>query len=202
MKLQELLCEKEITIDLFNKKLQGNLLKIKQYYNWGITLSGDFLINNNELTSLEGMPDNVIGTVNCSYNKLTDLKGCSLSIGKSFICKHNLIDNLLYTPKYIRGDFDLSDNKITQLKDIHKSLHTVKGKIILSNNPISAHISDLVKIDGLQEVVYTGNNKKAEEAFEILNKYLVKTESYNWLGEQLNTDIEQELISKGLEEFI
>jgi hypothetical protein len=201
MKLQELLCEKEITIDLFNKKLQGNLQNIKDRFGWGITLSGDFLINNNEFTSLEGMPDNVIGTVNCSYNKLKNLKGCSLSIGKSFICKHNLIDTLLYTPKYIRGDFDISDNQLSQLKDIHKSLHTVKGKIILSNNPIKAHISDLAKISGLQEVIFTGNSK-AEEAFEILNKYLVKTESHNWLGEQLQTDIEQELISKGLEEFI
>lgn len=203
MKLSELL-ERVESINLAHRQISGNLLKAKAQFDWGITIPGDFLCQNNRLDSLEGMPENVIGTIDCEGNILTDLKGCSLSVGRSFICKNNRITSLEFTPHYIRGDFDASDNKITNLLNIEETLGTVKGKIILTGNPISAHISGLLKVKGLEQAVYSDRgNKKAFEAFLVINKYLQKTED---LIESLTASnmisCEDELKERGLEAFI
>lgn len=202
MKLNELL-ERLENINLSYKHLKGNLIEASKQFGWGITVPGNFICDDNLLTSLEGMPENVIGTIDCSNNALTDLNHCSLSVGGGFICRHNQITTLEFTPKYIRGDFDCSDNKIIHLKDIETSLGTLKGKMILSNNPISAHITGLLKIKGLEEVVFKNPGAlKAEKAFAVLNKYLMKTESINEEITPIIANFTKELKEKGLEDFL
>ena len=204
MKLSELF-ERLDHVNIAHKHAKGNLMKFRQQYDWGITIPGDFYCHDNELDSLEGMPENVLGGVDCEKNNLRDLKGCPLSVGRSFICKNNKITTLEYTPKYIRGDFDASNNRITNLKGIEDSLHTLKGKFILSNNPISANISGLLKIKNIQEVVFTGStHAKTNEAFDIINSLIVR------MNESLMEDDEavryrtcvEEFKKRGLEAFI
>ena len=204
MKLSVLL-ERLEHVNIAHKQLNGNLEQVKRKLEWGITLPGDFICHDNQLISLRGAPENVIGTFDCERNLLTDLEGCPLSIGKSFICKQNKITSLEITPKYIRGDFDVSENKITNLQGIEDSLHTLKGKFILSGNPITAHISGILRIKDIEEVVFTGsNNKKALEAFAVINALITKLKE-----DTLNEEEEQryrmgiiELKKRGLEDFI
>lgn len=203
MKLAELL-ERLETINLAHQKLQGSLVQARDKFKWGITVPGDFLCNDNQLTTLDGIPDNVIGICDVSNNQLKNLKNCPLSTGRSFMAKHNRINTLEFTPHYIRGDFDVSDNLIQHLEGIEETLGTVKGKIILSGNPIKAHISGLLKVKGLQEAVFSDRNQSdAFSAFLVINKYLQKTEDLNESLTASNlVSCEEELTNKGLSAFI
>lgn len=205
MKVSELF-ESAEDINLAGKHLKGNLLKQKDIYNWSpITYRGNFYCQNNELTSLEGMPENVIGTVDVENNKLSSLIYSPLSIAKSFICKNNFITSIENAPKYVKEDFDISNNKLTTLKDIEKHILTIKGKLILSNNPIKASISGVLKIRELQGVTYTSGDPKVIEAFKVLEKHLIRNECLlNCLEEVITEEdrfkkFEDEMITLGLE---
>ena len=52
-------------------------------------VSGDFYINENKLTTLEGSPKSVSGDFYCFDNLLTSLEGCPATIGGSFSCHSN-----------------------------------------------------------------------------------------------------------------
>jgi hypothetical protein len=200
MKLYEIFIRPQ-SIEIAQQNLTGSLVEQKRKFNWPTTIKGDFICHSNKIVCLEGMPDNVLGVVNATRNNLPDLRGCSLSVGKGFICSYNKIATIKYTPHYIKGEFDLSNNKITTLEGIEDTLHTLKGKLIISFNPIQSHISGLLKVEGLEEVVFSSQDKRAYEAFKILNKHLVA----NRVSESMDNNIErcqQELHFKGLEEFI
>ena len=81
----------------------------------------------------------------------------------------------------------LTNNKLTNLKGIHKHLEYCKGVILFQQNPINSHILGLLKIKNLQGVVFTDNSLT-----DIINKYLPEG---NLLGCQ------QELIDAGFEDF-
>ena len=49
-------------------------------------VSGDFYCENNNLTSLEGAPQEVDLDFNCRYNSLTSLEGAPQVVGGDFIC--------------------------------------------------------------------------------------------------------------------
>lgn len=164
-------------------------------YKWPNIIPGDFNVKSNELQSLEGGPLNVKGSFIAMYNELKSLKGCPLSIGKSFNCSHNKIEKIDDFPKHIGLDADLSYNNLTTLEDIEDHSISIKGKIILSENPIQKKISGLLHIQGLQEVVYSGPNERAIFAFNELNKHI---KSLNESKQDFNSKLQR----LGLEEFI
>ena len=54
-------------------------------------VSNRFHCFGNQLTSLEGAPQEVGGDFNCSNNRLTSLEGAPSKVGEKFICVHNYL---------------------------------------------------------------------------------------------------------------
>jgi hypothetical protein len=78
---------------------------------------GDFSVRNCGLESLEGAPEYVHGTFDCSFNKLTGLKGCPKIVEEGdFLCQSNQLTSLKYSPKKINGSYICSGNQLTDLK--------------------------------------------------------------------------------------
>jgi hypothetical protein len=122
-------------------------------------VTGNFYCFNNQLTTLEGCPEEVGGDFTCQNNKLTTLEGCPrvvgndfwcyknqlttlesdpdriLEVGGIFWCSSNQLTTLLGCPKEVGGDFWCENNQITIIKD---ELEFVKimGNFEIGNNPI------------------------------------------------------------------
>lgn len=182
-------------LNLSNKNLKGNLYTTKEKYGWAKSYRGSIDIQNNQLDSLAGAPDIVIGSFIVANNKLTSLEFSPDSIGKHFNVSHNNITNIKYLPKFIGGDCNLQQNDISSLENIESYCSTIRGKLMLTGNPIKEKISGLLRINDLKEVVYSGPNTRAVTAFNELNKRLNLTES-------LIADFSKVMKKLGLDEFI
>jgi hypothetical protein len=63
-------------------------------------VTGSFYCGNNQLTSLEGCPNEVVGSFDCCLNQLTTLEGCPKVVGGNFNCKNNpLPQEIMDNPK-------------------------------------------------------------------------------------------------------
>ena len=71
-------------------------------------VSGNFLCNNNKLTSLEGSPIEC-GDFYCCNNKLISLEGGPLKVNGNFDCTNNKLISLEGAPKYF-GHFEHRKN--------------------------------------------------------------------------------------------
>lgn len=96
---------------------------IKKLPNIFNRVTGSFIVNRNELTSLEGSPRYVLGDFYCISNKLTSLKG---------------------SPYSVNGGLDLSCNKIFDLIGLNTLDYSV---IYLGGNPISNVLGDRLTYD-------------------------------------------------------
>ena len=93
-----------------NVKLNNrNLNRIP--FNFGI-VSGDFYCNHNQLTSLEGAPNEVGRDFYCRYNQLTSLEGAPNEIGGHFDCSKNQLTSLDGAPNEVGRNFLCIDNSI------------------------------------------------------------------------------------------
>jgi hypothetical protein len=65
-------------------------------------VTGDFLCDSNQLTSLEGAPQQVGGDFSCGFNQLTSLKGAPQQVGGDFFCAaRNPLTSLKGAPKTV-----------------------------------------------------------------------------------------------------
>lgn len=76
----------------------------------------DIFVTNNNITSLEGSPLEVIGTFDCRNNKLISLEHRPKKVSYDFYCSGNNLTSLEHRPKIIGGDFLCSYNKIINIK--------------------------------------------------------------------------------------
>ena len=79
-------------------------------------ITGNFLCNENGLTSLEHCPSEVGGDFHCGYNQLTSLKFCPSQIGGDFHCYGNVLTSLEHCPSVVGGFFDCGNNELTSLE--------------------------------------------------------------------------------------
>jgi hypothetical protein len=79
-------------------------------------VGGNFDCADNNLFSLEGAPQKVGKSFFCSDNQLTSLKGAPQEVGKSFWCNDNQLTSLEGAPREVGGIFDCSDNQLTSLE--------------------------------------------------------------------------------------
>jgi hypothetical protein len=68
-------------------------------------VSEDFICRNNQLTSLEGAPQDVGGDFYCHDNQLTSLVGAPQSVGQDFNCSNNQLTSLEGAPQDVGGYF-------------------------------------------------------------------------------------------------
>ena len=88
----------------------------------GTVYEGDMYIPDKGLTSLEGMPNVIIGSFNCNGNKLTSLEGMPNSIGGDFSCSANKLTLLEGMAKFIGGNFDCSFNDLISLEGMPNNI--------------------------------------------------------------------------------
>ncbi len=73
-----------------------------------------FLCTNNQLTSLEGAPQEVGGWFNCADNQLTSLEGAPQRVGGGFNCADNQLTTLEGAPQEVGGLFSCADNPVSK----------------------------------------------------------------------------------------
>ena len=105
------------------KKYNNFLLEYKDFliYNNQLTtlvgeeipeiVDGNFDCGTNMLSSLEGSPKKVNVDFICSYNSLTSLKHAPKYVGNNFKCVYNCLKNLNYLPEYIGGELYCYENE-------------------------------------------------------------------------------------------
>ena len=103
-----------------------NLIKLPMKFG---KVSGDFLCDTNQLTTLDGSPIKVEEMFNCEGNKLTSLEGCPKFVGRGFNCGYNNLTSLEEGPKEVGGYFYCSNNPIKFTEDAVRSACTVYGDI-------------------------------------------------------------------------
>jgi len=91
-----------------------------------------FYCDNNQLTSLEGCPQSVVGDFTCHNNQLTSLKGCPQSVGV-LNCRYNQLTSLEGCPEIIGGNIFCQFNKINSFKGISEFF---ENGLYCDNNPI------------------------------------------------------------------
>ena len=74
-------------------------------------VTGDFVCNTLDLTSLEGCPEKVGGDFKCNTNKLTSLKGAPKEVGGNFDCSDNKLTSLEGCPEKVGSMFYFENNK-------------------------------------------------------------------------------------------
>ena len=130
-------------------------------------VTGGFDCSGNQLTSLEGAPQEVGGSFDCSNNKITSLGGAPQEVvgdlfGGRFDCSYNQLTSLEGAPQEVGGSFYCRYNKLTSLEGAPQK---VGWNIFFSNNPISVETLELVwrtmcdkKIDYWTALVILKNN--------------------------------------------
>ena len=98
------------------------------------TWLGDFVCDNNKLTTLKGAPVSVGGGFYCSNNQLTSLEGAPTSVGGDFWCYKNKLTSLEGAPASVIGYFDCDYNQLTSLEGAPTS---VGGDFICANNKLT-----------------------------------------------------------------
>jgi hypothetical protein len=104
-----------------------------------------FDCSNNQLTSLEGAPNNVGDAFWCNYNQLTSLEGAPSSVGVNFSCGHNQLISLDGAPSSVGGYFNCYGNPSLPYSELSKIVDRVKGNIYYSNN--TAEDKDKIRRD-------------------------------------------------------
>jgi len=98
-------------------------------------VSGNFDCSNNQLTSLEGAPQEVGKDFGCIFNQLTSLEGAPQKVGRDFYCTHNKLTSLEGAPQEVGEDFKCYDNKLTSLEG---SPQEIVGNFICFNNQLTS----------------------------------------------------------------
>lgn len=78
-------------------------------------VGGNFSCDHNQLKNLQGAPKTVGGYFSCSHNQLADLYGGPQTVGGGFWCKHNNLMSLHGAPSSVGGDFECYANRLTSL---------------------------------------------------------------------------------------
>ena len=100
-------------------------------------VSGYFICNDDQLTSLEGTPNSVGGEFQCSNNQLTSLEGGPSNVGGKFYCYGNKLISLEGAPSNVGGDFYCHGISNLPYSELFKIVDKVKGDIYYSSSLVS-----------------------------------------------------------------
>lgn len=92
------------------------------------------------------------GDLDVEMQLLTTFQGAPTRIEGSLYCSQNHLTSFRYAPQYIGGDIWCYYNQFKSLKDIHKHIKYIGGEINIYENPIESHILGLCLIKGLKKV--------------------------------------------------
>ena len=130
-------------------------------------VDGDFILNNNRLTSLEGSPTDVEGSVYAAFNELETLEGSPEMVDGDFKVDNNNLKNLKGLPKDITGDLHINMNPLESLEGAQDT--SVGGTVFVGGWPIR-------KVGGPKERPPYMETDKVIAAFKHIGKGLGKGE--------------------------
>lgn len=107
-----------------------------------ILVLGSFDCSNNKLTNLEGCPKTIYRDFNCSWNKLTSLYGSPKNVN-NFYCNWNELTTLEGCPEFVRHSYECTANHLITLKGSPK---TINGNFYCNRN-------NLTSLEGAPEFV-------------------------------------------------
>ena len=122
------------TVNLSGKKLTSIPIKFG-------TIDGNFLAENNLLTSLKGSPRIVKGDFNVKGNLLKTLKFCPKEIDGFFIIARNEVKNFTYAPEKVLEDIICIKNPLDSLME----LKTVFGGTLQHYKTLEDHTSEQIR---------------------------------------------------------
>jgi hypothetical protein len=107
-----------------------------------IDVNGSVDLSFNDLTELPLSFNKVTGWFDCSRNKLTSLKGCPRWIGRYFSCYNNRLTSLEFSPEYVGSYFSCETNQLTDnycIAEIVGNFHTTlkQDGMILDYNAVT-----------------------------------------------------------------
>ncbi|MEZ0225566.1 MAG: hypothetical protein ACAH83_13505 [Alphaproteobacteria bacterium] len=79
-------------------------------------VQGHYVCTDNDLTTLEGVPNVVFGDFRCEYNQLRSLDHGPVAVGGNYHCFCNALETLRGAPKKTDGDFQCQKNNLTSLE--------------------------------------------------------------------------------------
>ena len=109
---------------------------------------GDLYLNDCNLSSLATMPSEIIGSVECEYNKLTNLVGGPQHVTGDYRCGNNQLTDLVGCASHIGGRMVFWNNNITSLVGIHKIIKSCSS-IRFDSNKITQGGIGLLLIENL-----------------------------------------------------
>jgi hypothetical protein len=126
-------------------------------------VTGNFLCWENNLTTLEGSPREVIGGFSCGFNQLTTLEGSPREVGKNFYCSNNKqLTSLVGAPELIEGKFYCINTPV------HSIFQSEDSGLIPMFNAI---FMDSVDMDLIEYWFGLINKPFIDEAIEEIKKY-------------------------------
>jgi hypothetical protein len=115
------------------------------------SIQGKVILSGNKLQSLEGLPEEIFGTLDISNNQLRTLKGCPRIIHGDFDVSDCFLKSLEFGPEKVFGDYIAERNELINIEDLAKE---IDGDLIIkeqkSNKKFSkSSISQLSEISGI-----------------------------------------------------
>jgi hypothetical protein len=117
-------------------------------------VSGHFYCHSNQLTSLEGCPQEVGVNFYCYQNKLTSLEGGPKEVGSDFSCHSNQLTSLEGCPREVGGNFWCSINQLISLEGVPQE---VGGAFYCHSNQINILKNELEFVNITGEFDIEGN---------------------------------------------
>lgn len=157
---QKFLKEKQEIINwLDTHGVQFYTLVEDEEYGYVINAGLDVNISNQNLDTIAVKFNIVEGSFFCSYNNLTSLEGCPNEVlSGQFDCSYNNLTNLEFSPKEFRGKFYCMSNYITSLKGSPRKMTELHAQ----NNLLKdINVEDLPDI--VTRKIYLHQNKDLEE---------------------------------------
>lgn len=125
-------------------------------------VDGDFHCDNNRLHTLEGAPSTLGGYLYCYNNHLISLKGAPAIINGDFWCNSNYLQTLSGGPKTVKGLFTCAHNALLSL---HGAPTDIGGDFDCSSNLLTSMLGSPYTIGG---AIHCYDN--CLHSFEGLNK--------------------------------
>ena len=158
-------------------------------------VNGSFYCSHNNLTTLEGCPEEVANNFFCDNNNLTSLKGGPKQVGCHYYCMFNKLTTLEGAPERIEAYFSCSNNNLTNFNHCpqvingsffchHNQLTSLKGGPAQVSGEYDCAYNQLTSLEGLPKklrdklICYNNPGKfTVKDVLKVcsINKYYIKT---------------------------
>ena len=182
-----------------NDKLLKNPKEIKSWlvskgiHNYEITPEGEVNVNGGvalvsyNITTIPVQFGVVTGVFDCSYNKLTSLKGAPFKVGKAFVCLSNELTSLEHAPLEVVGGFYCNINHISTqaFMDFALSPRKIPGYMQLDIPDTEWLEQALEKASGLRKIPDSNKIERIELPFSELKRIMQAKNLYDSLHKEL-----------------